>query len=143
MARSIVATVAVAVAALAGCSLLGGGAEPDPTAGWGGTWRGSYYGVGGNSGSIELEIAADTTGVPVGVARFDSDGGRNRARLLDLRLTADSLHASLVFDGLSAELSGAREGDTAEGSYAVRPADGEGTIDSGSWRVERSPAGPN
>jgi hypothetical protein len=134
---------AATVAALAACSLLGGGAGSDPAAGWGGTWTGAYYGVEGNSGSIELEIGADSMGMPLGVARFDTESGVSRARLLDLRLSADSLHARMLFDGLSAEIIGARREDTAEGSYVIRPAGSEAVFDSGSWQIARNRAASN
>ncbi len=129
--------VALAAAGLTACSVLGGGSAPDPLAGWGGTWSGGYQGAAGDSGSLVLEIRADTAGLPVGAARFDADGAMNQARLLDLRLSADSLHARLAFDGLSARLTGGRQGDAAEGSYLLRSSGSDALMESGTWQVVR------
>jgi hypothetical protein len=90
---------------------------------------------------LELEFSMDTTGSPVGVARFDGGGGMQEARLQDLMLTRDSLTTALYFDGMSAEIRGAREADQAEGVYVLRPTGQEQVIDSGTWELARKAAG--
>ncbi|NIR44525.1 MAG: hypothetical protein GWN99_09550 [Gemmatimonadetes bacterium] len=129
----------LALLMMTACSVLRIGSTPDPLAGWGGTWSGAYQGTAGNSGSLVLEFHADTAGAPIGVAHFDADGAMNQARLLDLRLSPDSLRARLAFDGLSVRLSGSRQDEAAEGSYLLRYSGSDAVIDSGNWQVARNP----
>jgi hypothetical protein len=127
--------------AFAGCGLFGGSGGTGPLAGWAGEWTGSFFGSGGDVGMLELEFSTDTMGAPVGVARFDAGGGIQESRLQDLMLTWDSLTTALYFDGMSAEIRGARKADQAEGVYVLRPT-GEGqVIDSGTWELARNAAG--
>lgn len=134
------AVMLVAVA-FAGCALLGGSGGKGPLAGWEGVWTGSFFGSAGDVGMLELEFSSDTAGLPVGVARFDAGGGMQEARLQDLMLTRDSVTSALYFDGMSAEIRGARQADQAEGVYMLRPTGQEQVIDSGTWELARSPGG--
>ncbi len=128
--------VAVATACLLACSIFGGAAGLDPLAGWGGLWAGEYEG-GGGYGPLELELRADTAGMPTGVARFDRGFGMEAHRLTSLVLTQDSITTSLSFEGMVARIRGAREADEATGTFVVDA--GGGTMDYGSWRLTRRP----
>ena len=134
MRRALVVLAALAVTA---CSVIGGSSGPDPLAGWGGSWLGTYYGAAGNSGSLEFDISTDTAGPPLGVARFHTGAGVERARMLDPAFTTDSMETRMMFDGMSVEIRGARLQDRAEGTYLFRASSSGSVIDSGTWEVER------
>lgn len=129
--------IALAAAALVGCSIFGGGGGPDPLAGWGGLWAGEYESAGGY-GPLELELSVDTAGQPAGVTRFDQGYGMEQHRLSGLYLTADSIRAEFNFEGMLAVIAGTREAEVARGGYTVETSDG-GVVDSGSWRLTWRP----
>jgi hypothetical protein len=132
--------LALSVAGLVGCSIFGGSGGPDPLAGWGGIWSGQYRSSYGDAGSLEIELAVDTAGVPVGIARFESGYGMQRTSMDALMLTGDSIRTFLRFEGMVAEILGSRLEDSAEGTFTVRP-EGQGdVVDSGSWELARKPA---
>lgn len=130
--------IALATAALVGCAIFGGGAGPDPLAGWGGLWAGEYEGSAGGYGPLEMELSVDTAGLPAGVTRFDQGYGMEQHRLTNLYLTADSIIAEFDFEGMLARISGTREEEVARGSYVIE-ASGGGVMDSGSWRLTWRP----
>lgn len=117
-----------------------GTGKPDPLAGWGGNWVGEYASSFGNSGAIELGFSVDSAGATVGVIRFDAGMGMQSAPLESLVLTADSVTATLRFDGMVAEVAGVRRQDTAEGTYTVVPEGAMEIADSGTWNTTRTPA---
>jgi hypothetical protein len=135
------ALVILAAITVTACSVIGGSSGPDPLAGWGGSWAGSYYGAAGNSGDMEFELSTDAAGATLGVARFYTGAGVDRARLLDPALTPDSMETSMMFDRMSVEIRGARLQDRAEGTYLLRASTSGSVIDSGTWEVERRVAG--
>ena len=133
--------ICLAALGLAGCAIFGGLGSPDPLAGWGGSWVGEYQG-GSGAGALEFEFSTDTAGTPVGLARFDTGMGMEQTRLESPVLTRDSLYAGLSFDGMAAEIRGARgEEDSAEGTFVLRYKGQQQPIDSGIWRARRSPTG--
>lgn len=133
--------ICLAALGLAGCAIFGGLGGADLLAGWGGVWVGEYQG-GSGTGALEFEFSTDTAGTLIGVARFDSGMGMEQTRLESPLLTRDSLYAGLSFDGMSAEIRGARgEQETAEGTYVLRYTGQEQPIDSGIWRARRRPTG--
>jgi len=133
--------ICLAALALSGCAVFGGLGSADPLAGWGGVWVGEYQG-GSGAGALELEFSTDTAGTLVGVARFDTGMGMEQTRLESPVLTRDSLFAGLSFDGMSAEIRGARgEQDSAQGTFLLRYTGQEQPIDSGIWRASRRPTG--
>jgi hypothetical protein len=133
--------VASLVLALGACSVIPGGLEPDPLAGWGGTWTGTYQASSGNTGALEFEINTDTTGAPMGAASFNPASSNGRARMETPILTADSLNTSFRFQGMVAEIAGVRTEDQAEGIYRLHSEDTQQVFDSGTWRVTRRARG--
>ncbi len=126
---------------LAGCAVFGGGAAPDPLAGWGGVWVGEYQGDAGGFGALEIEFAVDTAGLPGGVARFDRGAGMEEVTLEASRLTADSMSTVMRFDGMMAEIQGVRSEGRAQGTYLVVTADKTQVVDSGVWELARQSGG--
>lgn len=124
---------------LTGCVVFAGPKKPDPLVGWGGVWVGEYQSEGGNVGTLEFEFSVDTAGRPLGIARFDTEGGPQEVRLTEPVLTPDSLKTAMEFDGLYSELRGARTPRGAEGVYVVWPESREEILDSGTWRVTALP----
>ena len=125
-----------AAVCLVGCAVLGGTKKVDPLAGWGGVWVGEYRSEAGVVGTLELEFTVDmTTGAPLGVARFGSEGGARDVQLREPVLTADSIITAMEFEGLYTELRGARTPVGAEGVYVIWPATHDEILDSGTWRV--------
>lgn len=76
---------------LTGCVVFAGPKKPDPLVGWGGVWVGEYQSEGGNVGTLEFEFSVDTAGRPLGIARFDTEGGPQEVRLTEPVLTPDSI----------------------------------------------------
>ncbi len=134
--------VLTAAVCLVGCAVLGGTKKVDPLAGWGGVWVGEYRSEAGVVGTLEFEFTLDITmGVPLGVARFGSEGGARDVQLREPVLTADSIITAMEFEGLYSELRGARTAVGAEGVYMIWPATREEILDSGTWRVTSRPPG--
>ncbi len=95
----------------------------------------------GGQGALELEFRVDSAGEPEGVARFETETGRNRAQLGGLTLSADSLTATLTYQGSPVRSTGTRTGGEANGSYVILSSDGLTVVDGGSWQADRDAQG--
>lgn len=136
---------AVMLGLVLGCATaLPASSLQDALAGWGGDWKGTYSDDGGGIGNLEFQFAADSAGAAAGKASFDTESGPTTAGLEDLRLTRDSVRASLRFDGMIARFRGSRDGSgRATGVYTLLSAEQGSTVGSGTWQVAREPAGDN